>query len=670
MLCPECGRYNDDDKVVCTYCGTMLERVIPETGEEAELMRFRQGRHLRESQRYADAEETAEQPRRRSGGASRAFEDPMPPETPESTGEIYGQSDSLQNTGRLYSEELQSFVRGDDVLQQEKQVARSAGVQESMYGQGPRHSRLKRHLSYRRMVNWAYVGIATLVLVIVGVLGFLLFLRNTEPGQVLLARWGYDASSAAMWQVGDECFQRGEVDRAIEYFCFAREKDREAKAPNATGLLMLGEAYEAKGDLLAAAEVYEYVYTQVQEDSAEAYSAQVRVLRELGRDAEAAVLLQKAYEETGRSSFRTERAEILPSAPTVDVAAGYYTEKKYIRMSQLQEYSIVYTLNPFAVLPQDGVVYDGPIELGEGEHELRAVAVYGDLVSDPMKVTYQIYMPTPLQPDTNLAPGTYETARKNVRLWKKELSKEDLEKNPGYAATLEDKVAQTITIYYTIDGSIPDADSPIFVEGTPIVMDVNGYMTLRAVAVNGYGKQGNMKEVEIKLNVKNKSPKVYCTEDVLGDLKLGGTTQENFLKRYGEGRKKENVWLPGIVGECVRYTYSWGDVTFMKTKAGWQLAEVNMTANEFSGPRGTAIGMSEKEITGKFKDYGQVTSPSGNRGLYRDIKNSDWGKIWVQEDGGKIIRYRTGTADMHVWQLEYILNPEGRCTAIHWLYEP
>ncbi len=513
------------------------------------------------------------------------------------------------------------------------------------------------------------MGIAVFVLLIVGTLGFLLFLRNTEYGQVLVARWGYDASAAAMWKVGDECFERGEVDRAIEYFTSAREKNLEANEPNPTGLLMLGEAYEAKGDLAAAEEVYAYVYTQVQENSTEAYTAQVRVLREMGRDAEAAALLQLAYEKTGRPNFRAERLQILPSVPTVDVAAGYYTEKKFIRLLQTQEYNVVYTLNPFAVLPEDGILYEEPIELGEGEHELRAVAVYGDLVSDPMRVNYQIYMPTPLQPEANLAPGTYDSARRNVRLWKKTMSKEELEKNPGYAATLNDTVAHTITIYYTIDGSIPDADSPIFHEGEPIVMATNGYMTLRAVAVNGYGKQGNMKEVEIKLNLRTRSPGVYCTDDIISDLRVGATTQENFLQRYGAGLRSETVQLDGIEGDCNRYIFSWGHATFMKQKSGWLLAEVYMTSNELDAPRDTSIGMREAEITAKYKDYGQVTSPSGNRGLYRDIKNSDWGKIWVQEDGGKIIRYRTGTQDMHVWQLDYILNEAGVCTAIHWLYE-
>ena len=51
MLCPQCGRYNDDDKVVCDYCGTPLERELPDTGEEEELMRFRQGRHLRQAEK-------------------------------------------------------------------------------------------------------------------------------------------------------------------------------------------------------------------------------------------------------------------------------------------------------------------------------------------------------------------------------------------------------------------------------------------------------------------------------------------------------------------------------------------------------------------------------------------------------------------------------------------
>jgi len=176
--------------------------------------------------------------------------------------------------------------------------------------------------------------------------------------------------------------------------------------------------------------------------------------------------------------------------------------------------------------------------------------------------------------------------------------------------------------------------------------------------------------VESKLNLRTKSPRVYNVEDTIGSLKVGATTMDSFLTSYGEGSKQESLWLYGIDGECQRHTYPWGYVTFMKTKAGWLLAEIYLTANEFEAPRGTAIGMTETEITSKFKDFGQVTSPSGNRGLYHDIESSDKGKIYVQEDGGKVIRYRTDTLDMHVWQLDYILDTSGRVKAIHWLYEP
>ena len=635
--------------------------------DEEELMRFRQGRHLRQNEQ---PQEEIVRPRG-SGGASRSFEDPAPPLPPEDTGEIYGSQESLSSTGYYYyddesEENIRMQVQLEDLHLQmagDKEPKKVRGIKQKRH-----RRRLDRYVNHQRMVNWAYVSLAIIALLIVGTLGFLLFLRNTVTGQVMVARWGHDATAAAMWTVGEECFDRGDVHKAIEYFVIARAKDEEAEELKADNLKALGEAYEAQGELLAAEEVYACIYTKVDPKYEAAYRAQVRVLRELGRDAEAAALLYTAYQQTGNTSFRAQRLEILPSIPTADVTAGYYTKTQTVQLTQQQEYNIVYTLDPLAVLPEDGILYEAPLVLGEGEHDLRAVAVYGDLISDPMKITYQIYMPTPLQPDANLAPGTYSTPRTNVRLWPKQLSDEELEKNPGYAATLDDEKAQDITIYYTIDGSIPDADSPIYT-GEPIVMATNGYNWLRAVSVNAYGKQGNMKEIEIKLNLRTRSPKVYCMEDVIADLKLGATAQDVFLRKYGSGTASENVWLYGVNGECVRYTYSWGYATFMKTKTGWFLAEVYLTTNELKLPRDTAIGMKEAEITAKYKDFGQVTSPSGNRGLYDDIKSSDKGKIYVQEGGGKVIRYRTDTTDMHIWQMDYILNDAGVCTAVHWLYE-
>lgn len=657
MLCPECGTYASDESIVCPRCGKLLERTQVEV-EEAELMQFRQGRHLQQTK--APVQETE----RPAHSGSRSFEDTRPPQTPENTDAAFAQSEMLSGAGMYYG-----YDKEDDRMETDKYAVPTI-MQENI-----RRSRVKRHISHKRVINWAYVLIAVFVLVIIAAIGTFLYLTKTENGQVILARAGYDATAEAMWRVGEEKYNSGDVEKAIDYFLIAREKDEEAEKNNSTGLLMLGEAYEAVGDLAAAEEVYRHVYTDIVPSDPEAYRAQVRVLKEQERNAEAADLLQLAYENTKLTIFRSERAEILPSIPTVNVLPGYHTEKKTIVISQAQDYSVYYTLDIYAELPEGGILYEEPIELGEGDHELRAVAVVpaetGDLVSDEMEVAYQIYMPTPLAPDANLAPGTYSSRRK-VTLKPGKLSDEQLEKNPGYAATLEDEVAQTITIYYTIDGSMPDADSPIYT-GEPIVMETNGYNTLRAVSVNGYDKQGNMKEVTIKLNLKTKSPKVYNLEDVITglsglDLKVAVTTREAFLNKYGEGTSTEMVYIYGIDGECERHHYSWGYASFMHTKTGWTLAEMYLTNNELKAPRGTQIGMTEKEITSKFKDFGQVTSPSGNRGLYED--ENDKGKIYMQENGGKIIRYRTGTEDVHIWQLDYNLDESGKVKTIHWLYEP
>ena len=438
--------------------------------------------------------------------------------------------------------------------------------------------------------------------------------------------------------------------------------------PNVTGLLQLGSAYEANDQLTEAEEVYAYIYTEVVPSAPEAYRAQVRVLRAQGREADAAALLSVAYSKTKDVAFRNLRLEILPEIPAASVMAGYYNAAQTIELIQGQDCEIWYTLDKFAVLPQDGILYEGPLHLSEGEHQLRAVAVRGDLVSDPMVSTYQIYLPTPLQPDSNLAPNTYPKKR-TVSLRPGKLSDEDLEKNPGYAATLDDPVAQTITIYYTIDGSQPDRDSPVW-DGTPFTMGAyGGYQVLKAVSVNGYGKQGNMLEVKYKFETSPGYRKVFSVSDTIADLKLGTTTREAFRTKYGDGQGPEMVVLNTVEGECERYTYDWGYASFMKIKSGWVLADLCFTTNQFEGPRDTQIGMEESKITGLYKDFGQVVGSTGiKRGLYYENED-DQGVISILPSGERTIYYRASTADGHVWQLEYQLGTDGKCKSIRWFYE-
>ena len=259
-------------------------------------------------------------------------------------------------------------------------------------------------------------------------------------------------------------------------------------------------------------------------------------------------------------------------------------------------------------------------------------------------------MPSPQIPGYSLAPGTYE---KRQRIWLR----------PGK----ENEKDTDITIYYTIDGSEPDADSPVYT-GEPFYLP-GGNVTLKAVAVNGYGKASNTLNVGYKITGVTAPKKSYTVEDTANGLKLYSTTREQFQQAYGESSQVEEVWLSGFDEACQKHIYPWGYATMTRIKTGWVLAELYFTTSQFSGPRQTGIGSTESDVVGKFRDMGQVESPSGNRGLYQ-MDNGGRGKIYKQEDGTKIIRYQARTADSHTWQLDYILNASGVVVAIDMLYVP
>ena len=64
----------------------------------------------------------------------------------------------------------------------------------------------------------------------------------------------------------------------------------------------------------------------------------------------------------------------------------------------------------------------------------------------------------------------------------------------------------------------------------------------------------------------------------------------------------------------------------------------------------------------------QVESKSGNRGLYA-TDNGSSGKIWLQENGEKIIRYRYPVDSAWV-QLEYLVSASGVVKNIDLKYIP
>lgn len=625
MLCPHCGSYAGENDILCPGCGALLNH--GENREEG-VRAIRQGKRAREG---AAASRPAVSGK---AGASRIYVDPV---SKQNTKEI-----PLYADPQVFNADGTPLVTGYD--RPVRNVYGDTTRQQTMVN----HRRRGKHPLSKHMINWTHVSIAMVFVVVLLLVGAYFFLTRTDNGQKIMARLGQDATAAAMWEVGQEIMDTGDIERAITMFELAREKDGEENI-NVSGLLTLGSAYESVGRLEEAETLYREIYTDIVPSAPEAYRNVIRILLATDRRVEAGELMQTAYEATGNNTFRQQRTDLLPQAPAVDLTAGYYEEKKYITLTSPQGYDVYYTFNEDAVLPEEGTLAKEPIFLDEGIWNLRAVAVSGELVSDPLNASYKVFMPSPQTPGYSLPPDTYE---RRQRIWLR----------PGK----ENEKDDDITIYYTIDGSTPDADSPVWT-GEPFYLP-SGRVKLQAVAVNGYGKASNTLTVDYKFTFTPYPQKSYTVEDTANGLKLYVTTREAFQAEYGEGEAMEEVELEGFHEKCQKYRYSWGHATMAKTKnSGWVLAELYFTS-QFVGPRNTGIGDSESKVVGKFRDMGQVASPSGNRGLYENDDGK--GKIYMQEDGTKIIRYTTMTADSCTWQLDYELDKGGNVQAIRMLYIP
>ena len=643
MLCPKCGYYAEKEESVCPKCGEILKKEydLRETGAQA----IRQGKRAREAalKRPSAREEETRKARARRSGASRADTEVQAAvrdkEAFERDLESLGVSEEKEAERGAGFERRRRPMYDDETLETEQAQIDEARYQES---RGSRY----------HLVNWIKVALIVFVVAVLAVVGGWFFLKKTDAGQKIMARMGREANSTALWAVGEDMMNEGDIDGAISSFERAKALDEAEGTVDVDGLLLLASAYEAAGREDDAASLYEQIYTETPSRT-EAYINHIRILmlgRHPGDLAKAGELMKLAYEKTGDSSFLTQRNDLLPAPPEVDLTAAYYESRKHIQITSYQGYDVYYTFDENAELPAGGNLYREPVYLDEGTHNLRAVAVNGELVSDELRGTYKIIMPSPMTPRCTLAPNTYKN-RQKVKL------------KPGKDNENDDD----IVIYYTVDGSNPDADCPIYT-GEAIQLP-SGWVTLKAVAVNKYHKVSNMLEVKYKIEAKPFPLSAYDpAEDQIGKIRLYATSLADFQKEYGEGTLKEEFKREGFTGGMRTYEYPWGTVTVTLKQAAWTVVEIDiLQGGTFSGPRGTNIGDAEAFVVGKFRDMGQVASASGNRGLYATDTTS--GKIWKQDDGGSIIRYRYYT-DGHWIQLDYTTGKGGTVPEIHLQYIP
>jgi hypothetical protein len=194
-------------------------------------------------------------------------------------------------------------------------------------------------------------------------------------------------------------------------------------------------------------------------------------------------------------------------------------------------------------------------------------------------------------------------------------------------------------------------------------------VTIKAIAVNKYNKVSNMLEVKYKIEAKPYPLTAWDLKETIGSLELNKTTMQEFQEAYGQGTQADMEPNGDFDTECRKYVYPWGYAVMNLAKKNWVLVELYFTdGSTFKAPRGTGISDPMDFVVGKFKDLGQLPSASGNRGLYSLDSGSD-GKIWLQDDGTKILRYRIRN-DGHWYILDYMIKKNGNVYAVDWRYTP
>ncbi len=456
----------------------------------------------------------------------------------------------------------------------------------------------KQSYYYRKhVINWAWVFAALLILVFVSLVAGYAYLKLTPNGQVILARAGKDASADAYWTIGEEYLNTGAIPKAIE----ACEKAFEMEPENPKIFehsFLLAEVYETAGMEDEAMEVYAYIYNNLKGEGetikamlSSAYRSHIRILSAQGFEAQAADLMQLAYEHTGDSHFYKERSQLVPSAPTTNLSGGPYLFNQKLEFYSDGGYDIYYATGD-EVLPEEGTLYTEPILLTEGVYQFRAICVSKDLISSEMQVKYSINLPRPTAPKSNRQPGEY---KRPFRVMLRNIGDDP-----------------DVRMYYTVDGSRPTTNSPEFTEDGILIPA--GRIRLRAIAVNQYGKESN--ELQIEYKVQGKTEKYFSGEDTVASMAIMEYDYQKFVERFGSPIDEVKGEDTLVKGSATLLTYPWGEARFTQREVGNVLYYLDTVDSSMTGPRNTAIGQTLDEVISKFRDKSQPAGPFGDRGLY------------------------------------------------------
>ena len=600
MICERCGMRSDNSARICPQCGAPMRASVSADA----ISEIRQGRTHQPPPVYGVS---AERPAR----TSRYAQDAGRPENHRGIGTA-DEEDAAQKRVRKHDKPLRNVRR--------------RGVNRALL----------------LTILAALLLVAAVVLFVLAIRlpqGHLILMRATandpERQEKIISMIGEEEAARALWQIGEEQIDQGYIAQCIETYNKAYEL-----APDIDGLyerlLSLADAYEAIGALDDAEALYQKLYTEVDDKNPLAYRYAIDILMDQNRLFEATDLMQLAYDKTGELSFKSQRESRVPLAPVADKENGRYMNSCQVTLSSPQGYDVYYLLDDAETeLPEGGILFSDPLNLTEGTHEIRAVCVSSELISDEVNFRYTVWFPVPSAPKSRLLTGVYDRPRR-VYLYMEDI------KITG------DTPDQQYVIYYTIDGTQPNSDSPIYTsEGFMLPI---GSTTLRAVAVNQYGKVSNEYVGTYKVN--GTPVKVFNADKMqFKAFTLGKSTYENIRKLYGAGQETgENAST--LSGRALRVNYEWGSAWF--TSEGQVLYAISTSNPAMAGPLGSKVGMKSAEVMALFRDRGQAANAKGNRSLYWNSA-IDYGKYTKDSDTAARIEYASSGEDDQYTVLTYYL---------------
>jgi tetratricopeptide (TPR) repeat protein len=432
----------------------------------------------------------------------------------------------------------------------------------------------------------------------------------------------------------------GSVPSAVRAFEMALSEDSQSLPI----LLDLGNAYEANEQFDRAELAYRRAISLYPSNS-EPYQRIISLFQTLDKPWEAMQCMQYAFDQTGDDAFTQMLARARPDYPRVSAVGAVYATPITIELTTNQQNAdIRYTLDGSD--PYVGVLYTDPIYLEERDepYTLRAVIFVDGRVSAEQKQTYTIRTAAPKMPESNLKPGTYDTAR-----------------------TLALRAEKDCVIHYTTDGSPATVDSKVFEPGSLITLRKSSSTTVRAIAIAPNGKISN--EMSIRYVCGGTVKTSLLEKDTFDKLTLYSTTRAQFINRFGA---PDSV-VPGgsdAQGEYSILHFPFGYAVFRDADDpdASVLAELSVNDDSIKGPRGVTVGMSLSDAMALFRDEGGEDDGNGNRVLYSFISGvaeGNMGLLRRVSDDEYEVRYYTRLTRDYI-ELA-VFAKDGIVTRLEWL---